>query len=473
MNHIDQKILELYVLKDESVTAQRDAIEAHLKECAGCRELYARMEDLYAGFLDSMDSERNQDTQKLHLVKSKKSSLVQATPSPLQEVRANYEIERAPIRRIVLFAKRHPVVSSTMSLFVIGFFALLGLQVFKTTEKIDENPSYYIYSPDNKLEVYNKENNLLWSLPSNGLEQYKLPEFNKENSFSQIVDVDGDGVNEIISVLPLGSEGTRNNTIKIINNKGKIINRFSFADSVFYYKENAYRNIFFPSSFVPFQTKLHELNFIVLADCGRSPNKVVRMDGNLNILGTYWNYGKLTGCRIMQDGITGKNILAVAGNNDVNDMDSGREPVLIILDPEKLVGNSESSATQGFGVKISNAELYYLRFPKTDMEIALNSRTASSIFGAHVKSEIEVNVKTEMIGFNYTFSLNNLEVLSVKFNAPTETTHNKLKFEGMIHSTFNQHYLENLKSNVEYWDGEKWNKRVTKVNHSSALSSNK
>ncbi|MDD8017320.1 MAG: hypothetical protein PHP42_02985 [Bacteroidota bacterium] len=473
MNHIDQKILELYVLKDETVLGQREMIEHHLAECAGCRELYARMQDVYAGFFDTMKNEQQQSPA---LPLRAKKSLTILSPSPLQEIRANYEIERAPIQRAVLFAKRHPIVSSTISLFVLGFFTLLGLQVFIATEEIDDNPSYYRYSPDNKLEVYNKENKMLWALPGGlGLEGAKESENLQKIFYTQIVDINGDGVNEVISSLALGNENTYGN-LKVYNHLGKMIKQFSFSDQQIHFQNLNYNHTFGINGFITFRSSLNEFNLAVIAGNGRSPNFIALLDSNLNILGKYWHFGNIEGITLANNKQTGHHNLILTGINDVDDMNFNEFSILIVLDPEKIVDNNESSATKGFGLNTSQSEVYYIRFPRTDIERTLKVRTGAYLRENMSESNLYVQIADNIYSYNpspirfeYIFSFDNMKVTEVKFNSPTELTHKKLKEEGKIHSAFDKQYLEDLRNGVDYWDGEKWSKKIVKVNQTWSL----
>ncbi len=275
-------------------------------------------------------------------------------------------------------------------------------------------------------------------------------------------------MNEVISSLPLGNEKT-NNILKVYDNSGKIIKRFSFSDKNIYFQNINYDNTFSIVGFTTFRTSLNEFNLLLIAGNGRSPNFIARLDSNLNIVGKYWHYGNISGMTINNNQKIGKNILVLTGTNDVKDMDFNAFPVVMVLDPEKIAGNNEASATKGFGLNNSQSELYYIRFPRTDMEMALKINVGAFLRDNIIESKLDVMINGNdlgnSIGFDYIFSPDEMRILEVKFNSPTETTHKKLKTEGKIHSTFDEKYLENLKNGVEYWDGERWMKEVVQVKH--------
>lgn len=476
MQHIDQKLLELYVLNDETILPQRDMIERHLNECAGCRELVARMEDMYAGFFESMETKPLQ-TQSSLPVRQKKSLTI-ASPSPLQEIRANYEIERAPMRRVMLFVRRHPVVSSTMSLFVLGFFALLGFEVFKAIENIDENPSYYRYSPDSKLEIYNKENKLLWSIPGNPLTVTASAEQARGIYRTQILDLQGDGINEVLTSAQVGATINASPlTLKIFDNRGKLTRTFTFNDKHISFRNNHYDTEFLIGYLFASRMSQNTLNLFILANNGRSPNFIARVDSNLNIIGRYWHFGNLVTSGVYTQFHGNKKRIVAGGINDVEDEQMREFPVLVILDPEKIYDNTESSLTRGFGLPQSTAEEYYIRFPETDMEKTTKTKSGvmkityedTTLLGVKVEN-FEIPLTPNYVGFEYFLSKKDLRIVDVKFFSSTQRTHQRLLSEGKIHSTFGRQYLEDLKKRVEYWDGEKWSRKPVRIKHQTENS---
>jgi len=470
MNHIDQKTLELYALGDENTLLQREHIESHLAECAGCRELYERTQDLYAGFFDSMESIKQEPSDISLPIKTRRSIAVQHLTSPLQEIRSNYEIDHSPVRSVVSFVRKHPVVSSTISFFVLGFFGLLGLQVLKITENVDDNPSYYSYNSNNNLEVYNKENKLLWSLQSDELSNTKTVEKTQKINFTKIIDIDGDGSNEIVTTLDLESFHKGTQLINIFDKSGALLKSVTFQNNNIIFRKSQYFDNIHWGNFFSQKMTNGEINFFVLASTGRSPSLIVRMDSQFNIIGQYWHFGNFQLLRQSDIFNNGKMEIVLLGKNDVNDMKMKDFPIMIILDPEKLFGIEESSVTSGFGYSQTNSELYYIRFPETDMEKSLKVKTYANNITNDNAAILQINVSgsnhepnSNFIGFDYIFNKKDMSVIDVKFVSETERTHKKLKNEGRIKSTFNQEYLKNLKTRVEYWNGNQWVKLPVKI----------
>lgn len=466
MNHIDQKILELYVLNDEAAQQHRVMIESHLAECAGCRELYARMQDLYAGFFDIMASSKEEKTDSELSIKQKKSFLVFNTPSPLQEVRANYEIEHAPIRRTIVFARKHPIVTSTISFFVVGFFTLLGMQIFKGIEKIDGNPSYHRYTKDDKLEIYNEQHQLLWSMPGQNLSELTDAEKNGVGK-TVFADLDGDGINEIITTLGLGGVKTRSQEIVVFNNLGKVIKSFTFSDKDFNFKNLTYDRHFAPNDLYKYHNTKNQFSLFTTATSGRSPVFLAKLDSSFNILGKYWNFGHFSFRFIKLP--NNKQVITLFGKNDVEDFSMKDYAMIAILDPDKLNDVEEGSASAGFGYKTSTSEMFYIRFPEDELQKVLKLKSMSNnivyedslIFHINVSAgSLDLNT---YVAYDYVFDKRTMAVVNIKFNSGTEKTHKRLKDEGKIYTVFDKEYLDNIKNNVLYWNGIVWQKKPTMI----------
>lgn len=472
MQHLDPNLLELYVLQDEKALLQKEEIEKHLTDCAGCRELYARMEDMYSGFFKNVETEPGPLLG--FGLPEKKNHIVPLQPSPLQEIRAHYEIDRSPARRVVAFTRRHPIITSVMSISTIGFFVLLGIQIFSLYKPVDVNPSYYRYSPDDQFEIYNRHNKLLWSLPGNELQSNLSTEKMTGIRFTEIVDIDNDGVNEVLTILNLGKLKRMGWKLDVFDYKGELKNSYLPSDKEVVFRKSRYDRKFYSGNFITYTSSVGLFNVVIKSEAGRSPCFLSRLNRNLNVIGKYWHFGQFIPLKINlhNDGISQVLIL---GKNDVDDVHNGDFPFLSILDPEKITGDFESSATRGFGLPSSSAELYYVQFPETDIERSIQRKAMARFITYDDSSEFHVNVSLEdgiygSFNFDYIFSKKDMSVKDVKYGSDSPRIHEFLRKKGIISSSFNDHYLENLKNGVLYWDGSHWQKKPTMVSHLSHLA---
>ncbi|MBI4810496.1 MAG: hypothetical protein HY800_03465, partial [Ignavibacteriales bacterium] len=160
------------------------------------------------------------------------------------------------------------------------------------------------------------------------------------------------------------------------------------------------------------------------------------------------------------------------GQNDVGEPDSLSYPVMCVLDPLKIEGKIEASDSRGFGLSLSSAEMYIIRFPLTDM----NYLWASNGYVRSVNESTTNGVKTFGVWiagvygedgnpiFEYIFS-ENMNIIEVKFISGTNRLRKQFADQGKLTGTLDQEYLGNLKNSVHYWNGKEWQKEWTMVKH--------
>ena len=150
-------------------------------------------------------------------------------------------------------------------------------------------------------------------------------------------------------------------------------------------------------------------------------------------------------------------LFSAAGINDAADTAGGSFGMIIILDPARILGRTQSNLTPEFGLPPSDAELYYVRLPLTDMEAATGYRGGVHQLTALGEPTLSFDYGQEAlgIGFNYEFD-GAMAVRSVRINTGTEVSHRRLREEGKIASELNLAYAEDLKRGVRYWDGQRW-----------------
>ncbi|MBW7889270.1 MAG: hypothetical protein H3C35_13090 [Bacteroidetes bacterium] len=487
MKHIDEHTLELYILGEEKALRKNNAIEKHLQQCAGCRELAKKMQTFYADVnaeLENLKMDSTLEVESISPVPTVNStSLVHAQEQTdelwykpkLPIVARQSNIEKWTPKALQKFwftvgnfVYHRPIVATASSLALLGVLALLiNLRIDKTI--IDDNPAYYHYKiGEDKFEVYNKENKMLWALPGKNLETTHKWENKYHVSLTSFADINGDKKNEVITALQLGNDNK--STLKAYNNAGVVIQTFISHDRNIQFRQLHYNEEFGCGEIIDLRTEEQKLNFLIVSNAGRSPNCLIRLDSNFNIIGKYWHFGNIVPTRV--NGINGKEGIVALGTNDVGDVSMNDFPMMTILDLEKLIGEEEASATRGFGFKKAQSEMYYIRFPRTDIEKITKIKSTANAVVYQDDSTICVNISNSLeqynpnfLGFDYIFNKKTMSVITVKFVSNTERTHQRLKAERKLHSIFDDKYLENLKNNVEYWDGEKWDKKMVMVKH--------
>ncbi|MBI5216597.1 MAG: hypothetical protein HY960_12670 [Ignavibacteriae bacterium] len=470
MNHYSEHVLEMYVVGSEKVESRRQDIELHLRECHGCRTLVSNIREFYGEMKE--EYERNES-----LEPKERSALVpvELSVTPLNEPFSAPVLYRPQtfIQKIQYYLIRYPVrtvaagVASSSLLYALTFFALGDLLQ-------DRNPAIYNYN--NKtgyFEVFNKGYNKLWELPI--LVDDNLNEFEIHNriTFTKIADLNGDKVNEVATTirLPDDEKAIFQQKLRVFDSKKNLI-FFKGFNSDFQYLNRRYDNVFTAHALlVEDFTGAGKNDIIVSATSIRSPMYLQRIDAGGNVLGEYWHFGQMNGLfskDITNDGI---NEIVAFGIDDALDSVHVERLCIVVLDGTKISGKKKSTVSQGFAMPFSDAEILYLQFPICDMNVVLGNKPNNLTFQSEKEGLLTFSTTSNrpdnVPDFHYLLS-NDMKVVEVKSTTATDRVREQLIKEGKLKGSIDKTYLENLKNEVQYWNGTSWQKSWTKVNHSLA-----
>ncbi len=363
--------------------------------------------------------------------------------------------------------QQRPIASVVTSLSLVGAITI-AIAYTVTNLFEDKNPTYVHYNTNaGMMEVYNKENAKLWEMPSDFLAGAKEGD-EKVNMRSTIVsDLNGNGKNLVVSTVRMADE-MQGSSLKIIDGKKTVIanieyraRHVQFRDKQYDAQYNALRPIVARTG----KTK----SILVIAINGRSPCVVTRYDALGHVLGEYWHFGNFAAGYAVDLNTDGNDELVLIGTNDAGPDQADNSPVIVVLDPSKIIGESESSLTRGFGFPVSQAELYYIR---------LNLDEVCHVFQSYPVMEKLQSTSENVLRFatsaygpgrgltfpNFEFIFDkHLNPVEVKSDDPTVYEVERLKKEGKTRLLLDTAYLEKIKQAVRCWDGEKWAKDVKKV----------
>jgi hypothetical protein len=454
MEHFSEHMLELYARNSDGVQNRRAEIEQHLAECFSCRELVLELQAFY----DQTDKSKKM----LAAQPEESSSLVMEAHIRKREVSSVYVSHSLPAR-IIRFVKKQPVASSMVTLGLI----VLGLYSFNTVQKKgEENPVSYQYNTEsNCIAVYNKNDVKLWE---KRLRIGVGPVIEMEKGYSLnrtvIADIDQDGLNEVIILSTLATEEPSFSKVKIFDAQGKIKKEIQPPFQTIRYISKKYDTEYNPST-VLFGGN-QQKNFYISYENGRSPSIIARYDGQGKIVGTFKHFGQLSGMLFYDVDHDGKNELILNGINDTEDETKRSFAVTVILDPDKITGDCESSATKGFGLPSSSAELYYIRYPIPEIiqqsTINLIAKNTFSKGDKEFRVLCEGVVDKTSVAIEYFFD-STLAVRDVKFASQTLTHHNLLYKQGKLSQPITEQYIRSLKEAVLFWDGATWGKKPVRI----------
>lgn len=488
MHHIDDHTLELYVLGAKSIEDKRSEIEAHLQACEHCNAYVAKVD----GFYTKLDENLQEEQQ------PRSSSAVTRLPAEVRRTQAGRRNdELAPVfyndappvpyqpttkiekfryayRRAGYFVRRHPIAAGTATFAVLAGAVML----FYTTStffKGDKNPQYINYNTtERRVEILDRKYEKLLSFPCDGVENMK-GEFSKGwRQEIAVFDLDGDGKNEIISAVPLPEDGAlQGHPLRILDGNGTTKQRLSLNREI-HYLQRTYASVWGAGMFVIDSTNRTDPFILISWGGGRSPVVITRLNRKLETVGEYWHFGGIRGMRLLDLNEDGKPELIVSGINEALDSVRGEFPAFAVLDPSKIVGSGKSTATAGFAMPESQAELFYVGLPVSSISAILDQRetvrgitnVGPKLFSCWVDGATYLR---ETISFEYVFS-QDMKPLEVKSANQTDYVYHQLAKEVKVSEKINATYLENLKNGIRYWNGTEWRKEVVRVQHNSEVA---
>jgi hypothetical protein len=194
----------------------------------------------------------------------------------------------------------------------------------------------------------------------------------------------------------------------------------------------------------------------------RSPFALFRLDHQLNVIGAYWHFGHLFGPLVLVRRDSTRVIALWGTNDEAGDRGLSRS-ALVILDPAKIQGTTESSATRGFGYPMSTAEVVYMRMPDPDM-VASAPMLSSMIRRIESVTPTTIHVvqaffavHQQLGGIEYVVDYN-WSVIDVRPMSGLAAAIERFSPKAAAVRRDNPEYYKALGRNVEYWDGRTWMK---------------
>lgn len=454
-NHIDETILELYALRSAQVDEQRSDIEAHLRDCAGCRETFDHIASFYHDVQADLRNETN-------------------LPVPVQETfpaislsDLEFKYRDHPVRRqfelaiplrIARWVFKHPYVSAGVGTGTLALMVLLVLLAIKPGHR-DLNPSY-ARAKSEFLVVYNKDGEELWR-------KHIGPEYDETGSGlnpnhperkNVAIDIDGDGKNEVISIFgwygvlpPLG------NSVIAFNSDGTERWRYPFHRHVTFGKTEYSDDYKFRVESVGDYRRDGSLQVIALAaHFPWIPNAIVQLNAkDGSFLGEYWHAGNAE--QFEHKDIDGDGIeeLLFAGKNSFFNRAS-----LAVLDARLMAGHAPVPAEDtptGIG---AGTEKHYILFPASDLEkYWTESNFAHDVYSTEsglIDVVIFESVKGKDGGELHYYFDSTMTCVRVSGSNSFLDMHQRMEHEGAVTGKIDGRYYDELRKGVQYWDGDKF-----------------
>lgn len=465
MEHPGEHSIELYILHGPAGKGERKQIEAHLKECAGCRDLA----DAVSSFYEELQVDiltrpaASPAAGRSHAVISRRAS--ELFRPPFREVPLTRVLTAGAMQR---FIRAHPFIAGGGGLALVGGLAFLML-TFNLMPGHDPNPRTVIENrSQNTIDAFNKEGEKLWSYPVQNLGKFMDEEQSAGRQYVQVADLNGDGKSEVLTLLPLGAGETEaGNALHILSGDRTEIRRITAGEPLMW-RGRIYPDEFRISGFrIGNYSGSGSQEIMVVANDLQSPSIVSRYDAHGNRLGTYRHFGQLVlmGGEPLRDRGAREFVLYGASDRD----EGTYTAIILALDPSRLTGDGESSYSGGFGLPHSSAERYYIHVPPSEVSKSLgahiqfpSARVVSLPDGEGFRIVAGSEPFKPSVYFEYLFRPD-FSVAEVKSSNETKLVFDRLVSRGRLSGDFFDDYMKGVAEQIRYWNGDRWQPRPVLV----------
>lgn len=469
MGHIEEHILEMVVLEPDQVGDQKEEIERHLAECNGCRALFEEI----SAFHRELQSE-------LQRPPLDRGSGEKALAKVERAMRTYFDIyddtqtyrPRTALGRIWHFVRRRPVISGAGGIALVSLAVAL-IVIFGGRTLRDTNPVTIRYDDaGGYLQILNREDQELWKIATQLGMDYGEGEYTSNMAHTVLEDLTGDGIKEVITIVRTAADAQaqKHGYLRVLDSKKNELWKKDFIRK-FEYRDAPYGPTFWPSGMVIIKDpSTRRSQIFVGAATEYSPTFICRFDDRGEVLGEYWHFGQLGDIYAAPISGEGGMKILLTGSNDVDEAKKEQFPAIIILDPDKLKGRAKSTTAPGFVMPVSDAELYYLRLPSTDIDSAVGAVPSITRFYVGDDSLFRFRVTTkrpdsaEMWNFEYVFS-RDMKCVDVKPSTPAIRKRKELAQAGATAGEMGAGFVRRLIGRIGYWDGNEWRNEPVRVGH--------
>ena len=474
MDHLDEHTMAFYAMGADIPSPERGAIEAHLRDCHGCRAQVEEFRGIDEHVAEAIDSaEQTEDLPSDALVALPKAIRRRPNAPPVR-------LEPRSVTRRARFAslvRRHPLRAGSAGL-VLGFLAFFLISTAShRARKVDQPLFVRLNLLGTAMEVYGKDTEL-FEIPVSAMADPE-PSRERQTKFcTQIADLDGDGNMEVITGFPYRENGTQKaNVLRVFSNDGQLLYSWPLGGVPLRYNGVNYSGSRSVSGLVVTTgVGTGEKELLVGLNNDRSPWCLMRLDSKGRTFGEYWHFGWLWGLTTVHLPGVNHELILLTGVNDEAYRSNNGYPMITVLDPARINGSTESECTRGFGFPASDAQLYYIKSGNVNPALISGPRVESPSFGYDVKIGADSSVVVRE-GFSfpsdfpailYTFD-KQLVLKDVWMSDGPRITLLDRFLAQKTPQGFDE-FMNDLKGKVRYWDGSQWRKEPSKIIHFSPPS---
>jgi hypothetical protein len=480
--HISDVQLRRYIAASERLSVQeKGEIDVHLSSCALCADYVKKLRLYYDEISQETDSPPTAQDQSFaenilfhrsvippaRRLEKKKDAV--EVFEPFEQVITTYQ--KPAIQRFIEFMYVHPIRAAgafTFAAAIVGGL-VFGINRFQS----DTNPS--MVKIDNaQLSAYNTSGNVLWTKNARGFSTVSNIDLNTlPSKVLEVDDIDADGTNEVLVTGSIfDSPDFARDTLYCFNPDGSLRWAINGGVSVafgtqFYLSEHT--QWVFIDFFVYKNQRVRKTQLFAIAMLKPNwPSKLLELDPRTgNILQYYLHTGKLGRHLILDIDSDGKGEIILEAINN-----AFRMAAIVALDPENIKGCGPTLPEFFPASELPGTECYYVLLPKSDLFEAKSSFPYNSFEFIYPLAENsfvaytnESSDKDYPGGVLYTFS-DSMKITSVVGGDSFIQSHERLQKEGVFSKKLDEHYYNDLKNGIRYWNGKQFVKEVTVNSHS-------
>lgn len=455
---------------------EKDVISAHLSSCNLCEE---RLE-LYEKYSTDVDFELGQAPSQED--KKLASDLVSEKNKTLDSANTFIDIYETQLKtydsflpgNLIRYFKHYPIRTIT----TIAAATVLGIFVFVTEPFKNDNP-VYAEVENNILSTYNNKGEQLWSMLAEGIPDSVTSgdewiKSEKHYIHTRVIDVDGDGNNEVLITGENYNSTFTRDTLYCYNGNGTLRWKTGTPTPVLFGEfEFTETDQWVMEEFFTVQSQSQKKpKFYSIGRAKRwFPGFLIELDpDNGTILQTYWHSGHFQSVTKWDYDNDGSESIVLGATNNAYD-----RAALIVLNPDSIEGHSPMTSEYiPLGIKRS-AEQYYITIRPSDLNSKFSAEAYNSLPLLFLTDNERLTARTletwsllyddvtPNIAIYYIFD-KDFRVVNINSGDPLIDLYPKLFEEGKVSEPLTDQFWKTLKDSVLYWNGNKFVSQPTGVN---------
>ena len=366
---------------------------------------------------------------------------------------------------------RRPIATTAV---LLPLFAFLVWFIFG----IDRDVNPWDVKPDhNFFKVRNRNGKELWSVMIGTKEQPNMmkdvyglvtgPAGNSEFRFCDVVDLDGDSMSEVLVVRDSPPIRGFSDHLSCYRHDGSLAWKASFGDPIVT-REGDYSTSIIRSNAVRSGRldNTGEYRIVTKSSNGFYTDYISVFDAAGSVVGRFLNLGSITTLNFQRDSDGRQCILASATHNGFH------LPVVMMFDLRHVDGVCPMEFThEVLSPRFPpGTEKYYVMLPLSELEphnsnltnrfcsvMTLGEIITVEVYECVMPRNLDPNGRLSYL--SYTFDPE-MRLLDIKTSSEFDLLYEFLHVEGKIRRS-KQEILDDLKRNIQYWDGDRFVKRHT------------